>query len=1205
MFYVVSIAQIVSLSPSSVGPDDPVTLIFDASEGNGELVGADKVYIHHGVVIDGPTGTGWNYVIGNWGQDDGVGEMAPVPGETDKWQIEMTPSIRAYYNVPNGENIFRLSMVFRSADGNTKGTTAAGDYGWGSVAGNGDIYVDLNVSDFVSFTAPLGGQTFLEAGESLPIEAFTSSPVSSMKIWVDEGSGFEEKASVSSGTTISYNYMPSSTGVITIKVTATINGEDLEAINEHNVVVTQASEIAALPNGVQTGINYNDNDDSRVTLVLEAPGKAFAYVVGDFTNWNVLDAYQMKQTPDGEMFWLEIEGLTSQQDYVFQYWVDLDIKIGDPYAEQTADPWNDQYIEESVFPDLPEYDKTEYGIASVLRTGQTAYQWDSSEDNWERPDVEHLVIYELLVRDFLASHSYDDLIDTLSYIKELGVDAIELMPFNEFEGNESWGYNPSYFFAPDKYYGTADDLRRFIETCHQMDIAVIMDIVLNHAFRQNPMVQLYFDYGADKPTADNPWFNREYIGPFSWGYDFNHESDYTKAFIDRVNTHWIEEYHIDGYRFDFTKGFTNYAPGGNIDGFDQSRIDILKRMADVIWDEDPEAYVILEHWGPFAEEQELGDYGMKMWANRSYDFVPMANGTAAGSYNGMERQSHVSFFNSHDERRIAEHMLTEGQSEGAYNVKDPLIMYERAKLAAAFCFLYPGPKMLWQFDELGYDIDINFNGRTGNKPLPWGPNSLEYYEDPLRQHIYDAYRGILDVRNQIGPENLAAAETNHNQSGYTRVLSYDMPGTDLMVIGNFGLTTRYPNIEFTQTGTWYDYFSGDSIIVPNVNLENVELAPGQWNILTTERLSEGMPGVVEIYENPVTITPYPFTKNEEITITFDATKASPDGTDGLVGADKVYFHSGVVLEDPFSTELENVVGTLTDDGIGEMTEVSENIWEITITPKDYYGLAEDEEAFKIGMYFRDANNVNLGKGFRDSDIFFNIQSDRPFVTIEPEAFEVDDEITLTFNARRGNGELIGADKVYIHSSAVLTDTNSPWNSAWTNTVGNWGQDDGVGQMSKVAGEADLWEITLTPEDYYGLNGSDVAYWISAVFRSADGNTKGTGEPGPIENGIIHTNQDFFIQNQLVVNTDELSTLTRRITIFPNPTRDYLSFVLDAIDEPVQIELFDLNGKQLSANEFLATPGSVYELPLDNIAAGLYLVKVTGASFSITQQLVKL
>ena len=207
-------------------------------------------------------------------------------------------------------------------------------------------------------------------------------------------------------------------------------------------------------------------------------------MVGDFTDWQPNDNFLMKKTPDGELHWLEVNNLIAQQEYVFQYWVEGEIKIGDPYADKVADPWNDQWIDAATYPNLPPYDKTEYGIATVLQTGQTEYQWAPSEDTWERPDIDHLVIYELLVRDFIETHSWEDLEDTLSYIKNLGVDAIELMPFNEFEGNESWGYNPSYYFAPDKYYGTKDELKHFIQTCHQHGLAVIQDMVLNHAFGQ-------------------------------------------------------------------------------------------------------------------------------------------------------------------------------------------------------------------------------------------------------------------------------------------------------------------------------------------------------------------------------------------------------------------------------------------------------------------------------------------------------------------------------------------------------------------------------------------------------------------------------------------------------------------------------------------------------------------------------------------------
>ncbi len=1196
-------AQIVSLDPTSAGPDEPVTLTFDATQGNAELVGAEKVYIHHGVVTDSPGGTAWQYVLGNWGQDDGIGEMTLVAGETDKWEIELNPSIREYFNVPNGENIFRISCVFRSADGLIKGTTTPGDYSWGTVTPNLDFYINLNAGNFVGFNSPIANQSFLESGEAMTIEAFASDEVSAMSLSIDEGSGYSEVASVSSGTSISYNYTPSQTSVINIRVTATIAGEEVEAIKSFNAIIISPSPVAELPADVIPGINYDENDDTKVTLVLEAPGKEYAYVVGDFSDWQVLNEHQMKRTPDGEFLWAELTGLTPMQEYVFQYWVEDNVKIGDPYAEKAADPWNDGFIGEETYPNLVVYDRTEFQYATVLQTGQEEYQWAASEADWQRPDVEHLVIYELLLRDFIGTHTFADLIDTLDYIKNLGVDAIELMPFNEFEGNESWGYNPAYYFAPDKYYGPKNDLKKFIEIAHQNGLAVIMDVVMNHAFGQNPMVKLYFENGA--PTEDSPWFNQDHVGPFEWGYDWDHESDYTKRFLDRVNKFWISEYHIDGYRFDFTKGFTNYEPGGSIDNYDQSRIDILKRMTDEIWEEDPETYIILEHWGPWDEEQELADYGMKMWRNRSYDYVPITVGNNTGGFGGMDAQSHVSFFNSHDERRIAEHVLSEGLNNGVYNAKDPLIMYERVKMAAAFTFLYPGPKMLWQFDELGYDIHIDFNGRTGNKPLPWGPDGLGYYEDPLRRHIYSTYQGILDVRNQIQAQTLADAATNHKETGYTRRLAYDTPGNDLVVIGNFGLDTENIDPQFTQTGIWYDYFSGDSITVSNV-AEAIELKAGQWHIYTTERLSEGMEGVVEVYENPVRINPFPFTKNQEITITFDATKAFPNGTAGLVGANKVYFHSGLVLDSPSGTELENVVGTFMDDGIGEMTEVSEDIWEITLTPADYYGLAADEDAFRIGMFFRDENNINQGMGFRNSTIYFNIEDDGPFVKIEPSGFLINEEITVTFNARKGNGELIGTDKVYMHSGVSFVESTTPWNNSWNNVVGNWGEDDGVGEMNPVPGEVDKWQITFVPQDYYGLSDNQHVHWISAVFRNANGTVKGTGTPGPIDiNGIIHTSLDFFIRNDIIINTDEPELETEKVLIYPNPVAGTANILLRNFSGSAQIELMDINGKRLSVDQIESAEEYLYELNVEQFPKGLYLLRIIGDDFSVTRELVKM
>ncbi len=1191
-------AQLITLSPSNAGPDDQISIIFDASEGNGELANADKIYMHHGATLSAPDGTDWNYVIGNWGQDDGVGAMTKVPNEDSKWQITLSPTVRAYFNANPDDNIFRISAVFRNADGSQKGTINPGNYNWGTSAANLDIYINLNIENFVTIEKPNAPQVFVESGSSIELQARSSNLANSIQLYIDEGSGFQLMTESANQEQIQFDYFPSSSTDITVKVVADINGTSYEDISQHEIVVNPILQTSALPDGLKPGINYHPSDPTQATLVIEAPNKDFVYAIGDFTDWELRDDFFMNKTPDGEFFWLNIDQLSPGQEYVFQYWVDGIIKIGDPYTDKVMDPWNDPFISESTYPNLISYDKTENGLASVLQTGQSAFNWAASETTWQRPDQNHLVIYELHIRDFLKAHSFEVLTDTLSYLKRLGINAIELMPVNEFEGNESWGYNPSYFFAPDKYYGPKNELKKFIQAAHQQGIAVIMDIVMNHAFGQNPMVRMYFDQATGKPSADNPWFNREYVGQYQWGYDFNHESPYTQRFLDRLNAYWIEEYHFDGFRFDFTKGFTNNAPGGSVDGFDQSRINILKRMADEIRNIDPASYIILEHWAPPNEENQLANEGMIMWSNRTFDFTQAISGANGGSFNDMDRSSFISLAGSHDERRLAEEALLQGRADGSYNIKDPIIMFERMKLTAAFNFLLPGPKMIWQFDELAYDIDINFNGRTGNKPKPWGNDGLGYYEDPLRQYVYQAYSGILDVRNTIGPDQLANATTNHQLSGSNRRLSYNTDGIDLVVIGNFGLSAQNINPQFPASGRYYDYFSGDSIEVNNPTTP-INLKAGEWHIYTTEKLSEGLPGVVSFYENPVTINPNPFGVENDITVRFDATKASASGTEGLVGAEKVYFHSGVVQDDPLGTNWSLVTGTLSDDGLGLMTEVDDDIWEIQINVSDYYGITDPLNAFRLGMYFRDADNSNLGKGFRDQDIYFDIESDLPFVFIDPPSFGIDDEITITFNARKGNKELLGFDKVYMHSGVNLSETNTPWIGGWQNVIGNWGQDDGIGEMQQVANQQDLWSISLVPSEYYNLNNGSTVHWISAVFRSADGSVKGTGTPGNIENGIIHSNLDFFIKNQQFVDIKEIDE-SLKIVVYPNPSTTSIYLSEDAF-YCTELIIHDVNGKVIRQNAFR----SGNEIDISSLENGFYYLSIICNGEKVIKPFVKL
>ncbi len=729
--------------------------------------------------------------------------------------------------------------------------------------------------------------------QSLTVTAYifpstsTSVDTSTIRVVIDS-TEYTNIGSAYDAATKKLSFVPSGQmlpGVHTLKLYASTDSGSNSG-DSTTFVVIPPTVVEELPAGITDGINYLDN--STVTLSLYAPKKQFVAVIGDFNDWQVDPAYYMKRTPDSSRYWITVSNLQPQKEHLFQYYVDANLKIADPYTEKVLDQSNDPFIGSTTYPDLISYPggKTQE-IVSVLQTDQQSYLWQV--DDFQRPAPKDLIIYELLIRDFIDRHDYKTLIDTLDYLDNLGVTAIELMPINEFEGNISWGYNPSFYFAPDKYYGPKNDLKQFIDECHKRGIAVILDMVLNHSFGQSPFVRLFSSGTYGPPTAANPWYNITATHPFSVGYDFNHESAATKALVDRVNAFWLTEYKVDGYRFDLSKGFTQRVSGSNVSlwgQYDASRIAILKRMADKIWDVDSTAYVILEHFADNTEEKELSDYGMMLWGNLNIPYSQSAMGwledggmssDLAGGYyktRGWTKPHLITYMESHDEPWLMYKNLQFGRSSGSYNVKDLSTALNRIKLVAAFFLTLPGPKMLWQFGELGYDQNLPENGRTDPKPILWN-----YFTQTNRRNLYKTYAALLKLRNEN--EVFRSTDTQVSmrvgQGQYDRRINLSHTSMNVTIAGNFGVTTRDVNPNFQHSGTWYDYFSGDSISVTNTQAV-MSLALGEFHIYTNKKLETPEPGIItaieedesglrplsfELYQN------YPNPFNPETTIRFE------------------------------------------------------------------------------------------------------------------------------------------------------------------------------------------------------------------------------------------------------------------------------------------------------------------------------------------------
>ena len=589
-----------------------------------------------------------------------------------------------------------------------------------------------------------------------------------------------------------------------------------------------------LPANAADGVTYVNNGTSAI-FNLYAPEKQSVTVIGDFNDWQPGAGYAFKKTPDGKRWWLQIDGLDPDKEYAYQYLIDGTLKIADPYTEKILDPNDDQYISSAIYPNLKAYPtgKTT-GVVSVMQGRKSQYAWKNT--SFARPEKKNLVIYEVLVRDFIENHDYNTLRDTLNYIKNLGVNAIELMPLNEFEGNLSWGYNPSFYFAADKYYGTKNALKALIDECHSRGIAVILDLVLNHSFGQSPMVQLYFDKTSNKPSANNPWFNATPTHPYNVGYDFNHESAATKYFSKKVMEYWMKEYKVDGFRFDLSKGFTQKNSGTTEAGvtawsaYDASRVAIWKDYNNHIKSIDPDFYVILEHFGSNQEEKELSEEGMMFWNNGNYNFNEATMGWLGNSnFSGQFYSTHtftqphlVSYMESHDEERLMFKNLQYGNANGTYSVKDLNTALKRNEMAAAFFFSIPGPKMIWQFGELGYDISINQNGRTGNKPVLWS-----YNNNPQRRALYNAYAKLIKMK--LNNPVFSSNTFEFSLSGAIKTIRIYNSSTQVLIVGNFDVSNAPANLSFPSTGTWYDYVTGQSFSLSST-AQTFNYAPGEYHI---------------------------------------------------------------------------------------------------------------------------------------------------------------------------------------------------------------------------------------------------------------------------------------------------------------------------------------------------------------------------------------
>ena len=815
----------ITVEPAYPDADKPCTIIFKPEAGNPLYGHSGELYGHFGVVVDGE----WKFVPTDWGTTEEKTHFKKVAD--NHWEFKMEPSIREYFG--SGDTpVTKIALIVRTADGNTK-------------SHNDDQFCSVQDNKY-------------QAEEFDPGEVKTK----------------------------------------------------------------------RVPEGAADGINYNA--DGTVTFVLhdmDTAGKRheYCFIVGDWNNWTRVPEGSMYYDPTIGKWWITLGDFDADKEYRFQYRLGnstgSDTYLSDPYTEIVYDQWNDQYIQ--GVPAFPEGAKQ---LVSAFQINKPQYAWKHKDFKVE--DKNDLVIYEMLFRDFTTSQNIAGAMTQLDYIENLGVTAVQLMPIQEFDGNLSWGYNPNHYFALDKYYGTREQYKEFIDECHGRGLAVIVDVVYNHATGSHPWAKLW--WAGDRTASNNPWFNEYAKHPYNVYHDMNHENAMVKEHVKKSLEYLLTEYDVDGFRFDLTKGFTQTDSGGDNGDvakwgrYDQSRVDILKGYADHIWSVNADAVVIFEHLSDWDEEKVLAEHGMQLWRNVNHEYrtaVTGGTGNFSNMYSNAPFGGFVGYMESHDEERLcygagadastvtwgicgtltswgsspdialkadgaffsaknvsfkaddmfkirgnsmwndafnygastkgyklplnAEYKLTLGSGSqdmavpaaGTYDVyfslaaekvwlmepgkrpADPsvnpgsgsgaaesafTVAMRRAGASAAFFLTVPGPKMIWQFGEIGYDYSIDYNDRTGEKPVV----TDQYMAVPERKALYDTYAALLKFRKDNPRFFDKDANFTWTPSGAVKKITCTVDGKSFHVVGNFGKgQTTYT----VPTGTWTDQINGGTV----------------------------------------------------------------------------------------------------------------------------------------------------------------------------------------------------------------------------------------------------------------------------------------------------------------------------------------------------------------------------------------------------------
>jgi 1,4-alpha-glucan branching enzyme len=535
------------------------------------------------------------------------------------------------------------------------------------------------------------------------------------------------------------------------------------------------------------GINKKVSMSCAIEFTLFAPNNKGAALIGSFSDWKEIP---MEKGEDG-YFRTQVD----LEDGVYQY----------KFRVQTKSPnfEPDQWVD-VIDPYATDVDEAKNNGVVRIKDGKRivdAYVWQ--HDDTPLPDNHELVIYEMHVADFSGGEDdpykrgkYQDAIAKLDYLSELGINAIELMPVNEYPGDYSWGYKVRHFFATESSYGSTEELKRFIDECHGRGIRVFIDGIYNHTDEECPLMLIdrnywYYEYRHYPEDPANYW------GP-EFNYDnYDEKLDVKPAwkYVGDVVRYWVQEYHIDGIRFDAVRQLANYEfldwlakqskknaapkPFYNIAEHipDTSTVVSPEGPLDACWHESFRYFVIPHICGETFELEKLKEV-----------LDPRRQGYEVPT-------NVINYLSTHDRERVMRELGERGIFDEA--------AFGRAKLGTVLLMTAMGVPMLWMGEEFG-DHKRKSDTVTQPKKIAW-----PLLERDLNRDLFEYYKKLIALRKQ----NPALSSDNiefFHENPEAKLLAYSRwhkEGYRVVVVVNFSdnFLSGYQVPNFPEAGTWHEW----------------------------------------------------------------------------------------------------------------------------------------------------------------------------------------------------------------------------------------------------------------------------------------------------------------------------------------------------------------------------------------------------------------